>query len=87
MIKEEIARTSDSRFSAKRLGIPCDVPAFFVVTKPTPNSRIEDIVFEADPTSLINQLRGGLKYEEIALITTDQQKAMELATKVLSKKV
>lgn len=86
VIREEISRMTAGRYSTKGANIESDVPTFFVVTKPMFDSdRVEDIVFEADPISFANQIRGGLKEEEITLLTTNEQKAMRLANKLLGK--
>lgn len=85
IIKEEISRTTTGRYSTQGAGIESDVPTFFVVTKPTPDSTINDIVFEVDPVSFANQVRGGLKEQDIALLTTNEGKAMRLANKLLGK--
>ncbi len=73
------------RYSTQGAGIESDVPTFFVVTKPTPDSTVNDIVFEVDPVSFANQVRGGLKEQDIALLTTNEGKAMRLANKLLGK--
>lgn len=85
IIKEEISRMTTGRYSTQGAGIESDVPTFFVVTKPTPDSTVNDIVFEVDPVSFANQIRGGLKEQDIALLTTNEGKAMRLANKLLGK--
>ncbi len=52
---------------------------FWVVTKPSDTSEMEDILFKADIFDFSLQLRGGLKGSEIVLITMDETEARETA--------
>jgi len=64
--------------SAARLRVTNDV-YFYVVTKASPNSEIGDIFFKVDPIGFANQIRGGLKPEEIVVITSDMEEARAAA--------
>ena len=69
---------SKSAGSAARLKVPNTV-YFYVVTKASPNSTLGDILFKIDPIGFANQIRGGLKPEEIVIITMDQDEALNAA--------
>ena len=56
-----------------------DIGTFWVVTKATPESEIEDILFKSSVLSMVVQFRGGLKPEEIIIITPDEDKALDIA--------
>ncbi len=60
-----------------------NIGKFWVVTKPTELSVIEDILFETDIKGLFNQVRGGLKEEDIKGLTKDKKIAELLATDIL----
>ncbi len=53
---------------------------FWVVTKATPVSTLNDIAFLTDAKGLIRQARGGLNEEDIVLVTLDAKEAHETAT-------
>jgi hypothetical protein len=48
---------------------------FFVVTKPSPVSTVEDILFPCDFERLMLQIRGGLQEDEIVGIFADEDEA------------
>ena len=58
---------------------------FWVVTKATPDSTLNDIAFLADAKSLIRQARGGLNEEDIVLVTLDAKEANEAAKDQIAK--
>ena len=60
-----------------------DIGSFFIVTKATSESVIEDIFFVADISDIIFHTLGGLREEDILLISKDYDKAYERATKEL----
>lgn len=79
---QQIVDLSQGPRSASGLKVNNDV-YFFVVVKPTAQSTFRDTVFKIDPVGLVNQFAGGLKIEEIVMITTNQQKAVSEANKQL----
>lgn len=58
---------------------------FWVVTKPTNVSVLQDILFEADISYMMNQALGGLKTHDIAGIFKSEQQAKQQAEKLLGK--
>lgn len=60
------------------------VGKFWVVTMPSAESEIGDIVFQTDVMGMILQSRGGLKDTEIIGIFRDQGEAEALAEKLLA---
>ena len=64
--------------SAARLRVDNDV-YFYVVTTASPDSEIGDIFFKVDPIGFANQIRGGLKPEQIVVITSDMEEARAAA--------
>lgn len=60
-----------------------NIGKFWVVTKPTELSVIEDILFETDIKSLFNQVRGGLKEEDIKGLFITKRTAESLANNIL----
>lgn len=57
--------------------------SFFVVTNPNIHSTIDDILFLSDPVHFANQIRGGLKEEEIYGFYKSKSKAIKTAQKLL----
>lgn len=64
--------------SAARLRVTNDV-YFYVVTTASPDSEIGDVFFKVDPIGFANQIRGGLKPEQIVIITSDMEEARAAA--------
>lgn len=60
--------------------------AFWVVTTPTADSTVEDILFPADLFSFANQVRGGLDFKEVVGIHTDFNAALDHAQQLLNKR-
>ena len=63
-------------------GIP---EKFWVVTKPSPVSEMEDICFAYTFERLLRQGRGGLQEDEIAGIHADEGEATDAALRLLGK--
>lgn len=74
--------------SASNFGFSGDynLPPFWVVIKPTGESKLADILFESDLFGFILQEKGGLKGNEIVGIYTDHFKAKKIAQTLLTKK-
>lgn len=63
---EEKEVVSEAEFTTKSFDVKDEVGKFFVVEKPrSKNTTIEDIVFESDVFYFANQIRGGLKFEDV----------------------
>ena len=60
-----------------------NLPPFWVVTKPTIESNLADILFESDLFGFILQVKGGLKGYEIVGIYTNYSEAKKIAQKLL----
>lgn len=58
---------------------------FWIITKPTKHSTLEDICFKTDAQGLILQGRGGLDPEDILLTTLDGIEAQDLAHEAIRK--
>lgn len=61
-------------------GIP---ERFWVVTRPSPASQLEDILFSCTIERLMHQARGGLRQADILGIYADEGMAVEMAKKLL----
>ncbi len=59
---------------------------FWVVTKPTKNSELADILFNSDIKGMQNQFLGGLTKAEIVGIYSTKSEAERIARKLLAKK-
>ena len=63
---EEKEVVGEAEFTTKSFDVKDEVGKFFVVEKPrSKNTTIEDIVFESDVFYFANQIKGGLKFENI----------------------
>jgi hypothetical protein len=63
---EEKEVVGEAEFTTKSFDVKDEVGKFFVVTKPrSKNATMEDIVFESDIFYFANQIRGGLKFEDV----------------------
>ena len=62
------------------------LPPFWVVIKPTIESKLADILFESDLFGFILQEKGGLKGNEIVGIFTNHAEAKKIAQRLLIKK-
>lgn len=62
-----------------------EIGNFFVVTKPTKDSEICDILFETNIKGMMKQSLGGLKSNDILLITKNADEANEFAEFLLEK--
>lgn len=60
-----------------------EIKNFWLVTKPTRLSVMVDICFETDIQGLAQQVKGGLKAEEIHGMYTDEQEARRIAQGLL----
>lgn len=56
---------------------------FWVVTQPSENSELVDIVFQADWQSIVLQSLGGLKLHEIIAVYDDENEAVAHGKKLL----
>ena len=64
----------------KTQGLP---ERFCVVTKPSPGSTLEDILFPCTFERLMLQVRGGLNEDEIVGIFADEAEARQAAARLL----
>ena len=82
--KEEY--TGYKRFGSKKTAMQDNLGDFWVVTFPTKQSLLKDIVFQANIFEMQNQFLGGLKKEEIAGVfpVTQQEEAEDLAALLMS---
>jgi hypothetical protein len=63
---EEKEVVGEAEFTTKSFDVKDEVGKFFVVEKPrSKNTTMEDIVFESDVFYFANQIRGGLKFEDV----------------------
>ena len=60
-----------------------EVGKFWVVTKPSPHSEIQDIVFQTDIFGMYRQFLGGLHQAEIYGFYKTKTKAMNVGKKLL----
>lgn len=68
-------------------GVTDEVGSFFVVEKPSNTATVEDIVFEcSDIAYFANQVRGGLKLEDIKGVFVKEPKAKKLAEKLIKER-
>ena len=56
-----------------------DVGKFWVVTKPSEQSCLIDILFESTINGMANQYRGGLKEDEVLMFTHSKERAERMA--------
>ena len=63
-----------------------EIGNFWIVTKPSKLSELEDIFFEADILDIALQVKGGLKGEEIVGFFKNKNKAKEIAENLLKSK-
>jgi hypothetical protein len=83
-IKVEImAKTNEYISTCKRYGINDEVGTFWVVTAPTRDSVIQDILFQTDICGMHLQYLGGLKDEEIVGFYKSKDKASKQAKSML----
>ena len=61
------------------------ITKFWVVTKPTKNSELEDILFKSDISQMELQFRGGLTAKEIIGLYMDKDEALGIAQSSLAK--
>ena len=57
------------------------------VTAPAEQSVVQDILFETNIAYLMNQTRGGLREEDILMLTKDGNKARTYAERLLGTKI
>jgi hypothetical protein len=76
-----------SKANTRHFGFKGDyeLQQFWVVTFPTGQSTLNDILFETDLFGFQLQLRGGLRGDEIVGIYTNKNKAMKTAQSLLNK--
>jgi len=75
----------NNRNNSKTYKIIDQVGVFWVVTKPTKDSTLGDILFESDIIYLANQIRGGLTEREIFGFYIDGGEAEKVAKDLLKK--
>ena len=63
-----------------------EIGKFFVVTSPFKDDNKEDILFESDVFSFANQVRGGLKFEEVIGLYKNKSDANRIATEALKER-
>lgn len=62
-----------------------EIGKFWVVTKPTKNSELVDILFETDLFGFVLQMKGGLKEDEVLGFYKNKEKAKKMAEKILQR--
>lgn len=60
------------------------IDRFYVVTKPTENSELGDVVFAASVANLELQFRGGLKADDIHAVYTMPEEAEAEGSRILA---
>ena len=73
----------DELIKLENIKVIDEIGKFWVVTKPTRNSTMADIVFEADVKYMMNQCRGGLDEEDIMSIFKTKEPAEKLGGELL----
>jgi len=68
-----------------KAAVPDEVGKFWVVTRATKESTLDDILFEMDVFGMMLQAKGGLDKNDILGIFKDKKKATTLASKELAK--
>lgn len=63
-----------------------EVGKFWVVTKPSPHSDIQDIVFQTNVMGMRLQFLGGLHQDEVYGFYKTKTKAMNIGKKLLTKR-
>lgn len=61
------------------------ITSFYVVTKPTRSSGLQDICFQADFPYMERQFKGGLTAKEIVGVYSTKTEATEIAKKEIAK--
>lgn len=61
-----------------------EVGSFWVVTRPSEISTMEDILFESNVLHFANQIRGGLYEEEVIGLYKDESKAVKTADQLIA---
>ena len=64
-----------------------EIKKFWVVTTPTKNSELEDILFKTDIKGMQNQFLGGLTKEDIVGIYSTKTEAEKIAKNLMGKKI
>lgn len=85
IIKEEVESILNE-IHTKNFEIIDEVGKFFIVTTPTKNSTKEDILFESDLFYFANQVRGGLKFDEVLGIYKNKSDANRIAIESLKER-
>jgi len=60
-----------------------EIKEFWVVTKPTPFSVLQDVCFQSDWKGIILQSKGGLNPDEVMAVFDNQIEAVNLAEELL----
>jgi hypothetical protein len=84
-IKKSDAEIIASHWS-KKFWWDDDIGDFWVVLKGTPDSELDDVLFESDVSNMMLQAAGGLKREDVICVTELYDKAEKLAKDQLSGK-
>jgi hypothetical protein len=85
IIKEEVESiVNETR--TKDFEVVDEIGKFFVVTSPFKDDNKEDILFESDVFSFANQVRGGLKFEEVIGLYKNKSDANRIATEALKER-
>lgn len=85
LIKEEV-ESIVNEIRTKNFEVLDEVGKFFVVTSPFKDDNKEDILFESDVFSFANQVRGGLKFEEVIGLYKNKSDANRIATEALKER-
>ena len=65
-------------------GIDDEIGNFWVVTAPTEQSTLTDIVFGSNIGKMMIQARGGLDPDDVLMVTKDRKKAFDRGKKLLA---
>jgi hypothetical protein len=82
-LTQGVERLVQKRGSAKTAGAVDEVGKFWVVTQPTENSTLADVVFGATIERMMLQALGGLRYNEILGIYRDREVAIQEGRKLV----
>ena len=69
--------------TTERMQKEIKVPSFWVVTNPTKDSTLADVVFETDLSGMMKQIGGGLRERDIARIYKNKRIATVMGHKLL----
>jgi len=80
---DEQERYQEMVKTAERIQVDADMPSFWVVTNPSKDSTLNDIVFESNVKGMMLQVGGGLRERDIASIYKNERSAKLKGHKLL----